>query len=214
MQDLCRTVKQSWGIKELCLLKSHWLVSAVINYERQTGWCSQMKQNMFGCAAQPSNDAGKQKDNCPLRWLWKSLWRDVTWRLRCASAIAKRRRIRKRKKERWKERHVMMHVSRGSFAHNTAAVPKRCTWPLTSEVRVDWKSGTGKLVVTVSRKSGSSDHRISWVGERDVSPLHLANQWQATNDASTSRHMRAWSNELQPLLWKQGEIPLAYLCGL
>lgn len=102
MQDLCRTVKQSWGIKELCLLKSHWLVSAVINYERQTGWCSQMKQNMFGCAAQPSNDAGKQKDNCPLRWLWKSLWRDVTWRLRCASAIAKRRRIRKGKKERKK----------------------------------------------------------------------------------------------------------------
>lgn len=62
----------SSGIKELWLLKSHWLVSAVINYERQTGWCSQMKQNMFGCAAQPSNDAGKQKDNCPLRWLEKS----------------------------------------------------------------------------------------------------------------------------------------------
>ena len=63
----------SSGIEELFLLKSHWLVSAVINYERQTGWCSQMKQNMFGCAAQPSNDAGKQKDNCPLRWLEKSL---------------------------------------------------------------------------------------------------------------------------------------------
>lgn len=62
----------SSGIEELCPLKSHWLVSAVINYERQTGWCSQMKQNMFGCAAQPSNDAGKQKDNCPLRWLGKS----------------------------------------------------------------------------------------------------------------------------------------------
>lgn len=62
----------SSGIQELCPLKSHWLVSAVINYERQTGWCSQMKQNMFGCAAQPSNDAGKQKDNCPLRWLGKS----------------------------------------------------------------------------------------------------------------------------------------------
>lgn len=62
----------SSGIEELCSLKSHWLVSAVINYERQTGWCSQMKQNMFGCAAQPSNDAGKQKDNCPLRWLGKS----------------------------------------------------------------------------------------------------------------------------------------------
>lgn len=47
--------------------QTHWLVSAVINYERQTGWCSQMKQNMFSCAAQPSNDASKQKDNCPLR---------------------------------------------------------------------------------------------------------------------------------------------------
>lgn len=68
----------SSGIKELWLLKSHWSVSAVINYERQTGWCSQMKQNMFGCAAQPSNDAGKQKDNCPLRWLGKSLSRNRT----------------------------------------------------------------------------------------------------------------------------------------
>lgn len=60
------------GIEELRPLKSHWLLSAVINYERQSGWCSQMKQNMFGCAAQPPNDAGKQKDNCPLRWLGKS----------------------------------------------------------------------------------------------------------------------------------------------
>lgn len=178
MQDLCRTVKQSWGIKELCLLKSHWLVSAVINYERQTGWCSQMKQNMFGCAAQPSNDAGKQKDNCPLRWLWKSLWRDVTWRLRCASAIAKRRRITKRKKERKardgaREQGIVctQYCSRAE-----ALLGRSGTWPLTSEVRVDWKSGTGKLVVTVSRKSGSSDHRISWVRERDVCPLHLANQ--------------------------------------
>lgn len=99
MQDSCRTVKQSRGIKELCLLKSHWLVSAVINYERQTGWCSQMKQNMFGCAAQPSNDAGKQKDNCPLRWLWKSLWGDVTWRPRCVGGIAKRHRIRQKKRK-------------------------------------------------------------------------------------------------------------------
>lgn len=185
MQNLCRTVKQSCGIKELCLLKSHWLVSAVINYERQTGWCSQMKQNMFGCAAQPSNDAGKQKDNCPLRWLWKSLWRDVTSRLRCVSGIAKRHRIQeKNKKKETKGRSAPDCArERGVHLHTILQLCKslllfacRTTWPLTSEVRVGWNSGTGKLVVTVSRKSGSSDHRVSWVRERDVSPLHLASQ--------------------------------------
>lgn len=68
----------SSGIKELWRLKSQWLVSALINYEHQTGWCCQMKQNMFGCGAQPSNDAGKQKENCPLRWLEKSFLRNRT----------------------------------------------------------------------------------------------------------------------------------------
>lgn len=72
----------SSGIEELWPFKSLWLVSAAINYERQTGWCSQMKQNMFGCAAQPANDAGKQKDNCPLRWWGKSLSRNDTKRQR------------------------------------------------------------------------------------------------------------------------------------
>lgn len=72
----CRVCAGQWSNLEwhprALHAQTHWLVSAVINYERQTGWCSQMKQNMFSCAAQPSNDASKQKDNCPLRWLGKS----------------------------------------------------------------------------------------------------------------------------------------------
>lgn len=90
---------------------------------------------------------------------------------------------------------MIVHVGRGSLAHDTAAVPNRCL-PLTSEVRVDGNGGTGKVVVTVSRKSGSSDHGISRVRERDVSPLHLASRSQTTNDSATSRDARGQIDEL------------------
>lgn len=158
----------SSGIGELRLLKSHWLVSAVINYERQTGWCSQMKQNMFGCAAQPSNDAGKQKDNCPLRWLGKSFWRNVTRRRRDCIAIT----------EQHKKIHQQTQACMFACAHRPACTvysngdrqtvhflihTQTSACRHTCEVSVDRKGVTGKLVVTVSWESGSSDNRILWV---------------------------------------------------
>lgn len=148
----------SSGIKELWLVKSHWSVSAVINYERQTGWCSQMKQNMFGCAAQPSNDAGKQKDNCPLRWREKSFSRNRTaiW------AVSSRK------------VHLKQEQQQMS-ARACGLITYTCTH-LTCEITVDWERVTRELVETVSGESGSPYDPILRVRQRDVSPLHLKHQ--------------------------------------